>query len=78
MEERLSTARELLYRDEKLTMEDRPALLELLQDVMSDPQNPLVPAKKKLISIRLERATQYVRDLILDLVAKTTAEVLKG
>lgn len=78
MEDRLQTARELLYHDDKLTMDDRIKLWNDLQYVMSDPKADLVPSKKKLIEIRLGKATEYVREIILDLIAKTTAEVLKG
>lgn len=78
MEDRLKTARELLDHDDKLSLDDRKALWDLLQYVMSDPKADLVPAKKKLIDIRLGKATAYVREAILDLIAKTTAEVLKG
>jgi hypothetical protein len=45
---------------------------------MSDPKADLVPAKKKLIEINLSTATGWIRDLIVDMVAKTTAEVIKG
>jgi hypothetical protein len=78
MEERLQTARELLYHDDKLTMDDRTKLWDDLQYVMSDPKGDLVPSKKKLIEIRLAKATGYVREIILDLVAKTAAEIVKG
>jgi len=78
MEDRLQTARELLYHDDKLTMDDRTKLWDDLQYVMSDPKADLVPSKKKLIEIRLGKATEYVREIILDLIAKTTAEIMKG
>jgi hypothetical protein len=76
MEGRLQTARELLHCDEKLTMSDRQELFGILRDVMSDPMSPLTPAKRKLIDIKLEKS--WIRELVLDLVAKTTAEVMKG
>jgi hypothetical protein len=78
MEDRLKTARDLLDHDDKLLLEDRNALWDLLKDVMSDPNADLAPAKKKLINISLGKATEYVREAVLDLLAKTTAEVLKG
>ncbi len=78
MEDRLRTARELLEHDDKLSLDDRNDLWGDLQYVMSDPKADLVPAKKKLIEIKLGKATQYVREAILDLMAKTAAEVLKG
>jgi len=76
MEDRLSTARELLDHDDKLSLDDRKSLWNDLQYVMSDPKADLVPAKKKLIVIKLEKAT--VRGVIEDLIAKTFAEVLKS
>jgi hypothetical protein len=78
MADRLQTARELLRHDEELTISDRDELFDILKEVMSDPKSPLTPAKKRLIEIRLGKATQYVRELILDLIAKTAAESLKG
>jgi len=78
MADRLQTAKELLYHDEKLTMDERTTLFPLLQYVMSNPLNELVPAKKKLIEIKLEKAAPYVRELILDLIAKIAVESAKG
>jgi hypothetical protein len=78
MEDRLQTAREFLRYDEKLTPTDRDELFDILQEVMSDPKSPLTPAKRKLIDIKLEKAAGWVKDLVVDLVAKTTAEVIKG
>jgi len=57
MEDRLQTAKELLYHDDKLSQEDREKLWDLLQYVMSDPKSDLVPAKRKLIDIKLGKAT---------------------
>ncbi len=78
MEELLATAHKLLEHDKKLSLEDRTELWGELQYVMSDPKADLAPAKKKLIDIRLEKATSYVREAVLDLLAKTAAEVIKG
>jgi len=78
MDERLRTARELLDHDDKLTEDDRKALWADLKYVMSDPKADLVPAKKKLINFKLEKATDWVREAVLDLLAKTAAEVIKG
>lgn len=78
MAERLQTARELLRHDEQLTQADRDELFEILQEVMSDPKSPLVPAKRKLIEIKLGKTAQFARELILDLIAKTAVESLKG
>ena len=78
MEDRLRTARELLEHDDQLSLEDRNSLWDDLRFVMSDPKADLVPAKKKLIDIKLGKASAYVKDALLDLIAKTMAEVLKG
>jgi hypothetical protein len=55
MEDHIKTARELLSYDEKLTAEDRLALLEDLKYVLSDPTNTLAAAKRKLIEIKCFR-----------------------
>lgn len=78
MEDRLRTARELLHLDEELTTADRDELFELLQEVMSDPKSPLMPAKRKFIDVKLEKAPEWIRELILDFVAKTIAELTKN
>ena len=78
MEERLRTAHELLRHDDQLTLEERNELWDLLQYVMSDPKADLVPAKKKLIEIKLGKATGYVREAVLDLIAKIATEYTKG
>jgi hypothetical protein len=77
-EDRLKTARELLYHDDKLTEEDRESLWPDLQYVMSNPKSDLVPAKKKLINIKLSKATDWIREALLDLTAKTIAELTKS
>ena len=78
MSERLMTARELLNKDDKLTVQDRTELWDLLQDVMSNPTDELTPAKRNLLEINLGKATGYIKEAILDLAAKTMAEVIKG
>jgi hypothetical protein len=78
LEERLRTARELLDHDDQLTEGDRKSLWPDLQYVMSNPKADLIPAKKKLIDIKLGKATGWVREAILDLTAKTIAEMTKG
>lgn len=77
MQDKLQTARRLLDKDDKLTYEDREELWGDLQYVMSNPRADLVPAKKKLIEINIGKAGTLVRELFTDIVAKTTAEVLK-
>lgn len=78
MEDRLRTAKDLLYHDDKLLLEDRERLWSLLQYVMSDPKSDLVPAKKKLIEIDLGKAAAATRDFVTDLLAKYAAEMTKG
>jgi hypothetical protein len=77
MEDALSTARELLNHNDKLTQDDRNELADLLQYVMSDPKAPLVPAKRRLLEIKLGKAKEYTKEVILDYLAKVTAEMLK-
>lgn len=77
MKDKLDTARELLSNDDKLSLDERKELWDLLQYVMSDPKNDLVPAKKKLISIKLGKAAKATQDIVLDLIAKYAAEMSK-
>jgi hypothetical protein len=78
MEDALSTARDLLWHDDKLSLEERQKLWDLLQYVMSDPKADLVPAKRKLIEIKLEKAGKVVREFVVDLIARYAAEMSKG
>jgi hypothetical protein len=78
MQERLRTAKDLLDHDDKLLLEDRERLWDLLQYVMSDPKSDLVPAKKKLIEFNLEKATEVTKDFVQGVLAKMGAEMLKG
>ena len=78
MEDRLNTAYELLQNDDKLSVKEREELWDLLKYVMTSPKADLVPAKKKLIDIKLTRATAWVREAIMELSARTIAEVIKG
>jgi len=78
MGDRLQTAKELLYHDDKLKEDDREKLWDLLQYVLSDPKSDLVPAKKKLISINLEKATAATREFVENIIAKYAAEMSKG
>ena len=77
MEDRLNTARELLDHDDKLSLDEREELWDLLQYVMSDPKSDLVPAKKKLISIKLEKAAAATKEVVVDFLAKYLAEMSK-
>lgn len=78
MADRLDTARDLLWHDDHLTLEDRENLWNDLKYVMSDPKADLVPAKRKLIEIKLAKAGEVVRVSIIELIAKTVAEVFKS
>jgi hypothetical protein len=77
MQNRLSTAKDLLWHADKLSPEDRNALWEDLQYVMADPKGDLAPAKRKLIDIRLDGAGQFIKEAVLELMAKTAAEMMK-
>jgi hypothetical protein len=77
MEDRLQTAKELLYHDDKLSLEEREKLWGLLQYVMTDPKSDMAPAKKKLFEIGVAKALPATREFFLDLMAKLGAEMLK-
>lgn len=77
MEDTLSTVRELLNHDDKLSPEEKDKLLGEFRDYVSDPKSEKAAVKKKLFDIKLDRATAWVREAILDLTAKTIAESLK-
>jgi len=78
MEDRLNTARELLNHDEKLSFDERNELWGLLRYVMSNPMADVGVAKKKLIGIKLQKATEFTRELVLDFMAKFAVESLKS
>jgi len=78
MEDRLQTAKDLLDNDDKLSLEEREKLWDLLKYVMSDPKSDLVPAKRKLIEINLAKAGAATRAIVTDLIAKTIAEIFKS
>jgi hypothetical protein len=77
MQERLGTAKDLLRRADKLSPEDRDALYADLEYVMVNPKGDLAPAKSKLIDLRLGAAGQFIKEAVLDLMAKTAAEMMK-
>ena len=78
MEELLKTAKELLWHDEKLKLEDREKVWDCLRYVMSDPKADLVPAKKTLIGIYLAKAGDFTRESIENIIAKIAIESMKG
>ena len=77
MEDKLKTAHDLLFHDDKLSYEDRKELWELMRYVMSNPKADLAPAKSKLIMIRIEKAAGPIRDFVTDVLAKYGAEMSK-
>jgi hypothetical protein len=77
MEDKLRTAKDLLFHDEKLSYEERKELWGLLQYVMSNPRADLAPAKSKLITIKIQKAAQPIKDFVTDLLAKYAAEMSK-
>jgi len=78
MQDKLETARELLYDMENLSFNERNELWNLLNFVMSDPKSEWVPAKIKLIAIRLAKVSKASREVLLDFTAKVAAEVMKS
>jgi len=78
MQDRLQTAKDLLYNDDKLSLEEREKLWGILGYVMSDPKADLVAAKKKLFEIEIAKALPATRDLLMDFMAKLTAEMMKS
>jgi hypothetical protein len=78
MDEKLKTAKDLLFHDDKLTYEERKELWGLLQYVMSNPKADLAPAKSKLISIKVQKAAEPIKDFIADVLAKYAAEMSKS
>lgn len=77
MAERIDTAKELLWNDDHLSLDERESLWGLLQYVMSDPKSDLVPAKRKLIDIKLQPALAATREAVLDFLAKFATEMSK-
>lgn len=78
MQDRLNTARELLYHDDKLTQNGREQLADLLIYVMSNPKGELTAAKKKLIEVNfLPKAAAATREFVLDLMAKLAKEMMQ-
>ena len=77
MKDKLDTARELLFNDDKLTLDEREELWGLLQYVMSDPKSDLTPGKSKLISIKIKKAAKGTQEFVENIVAKYLAEMSK-
>ena len=77
MQDRLETAKQLLYHDDKLSIAEKEENWGLLQYVMTDPKSDKAPAKKKLFEIGIAKALPATREFFLDLMAKLGAEMLK-
>jgi len=78
MQDKLETARELLYDIESLSVDERDELWELLKFVMSDPQSDWAPAKTKLIGVKLKKVSKASRDVLLDFTARVGSAVIKS
>jgi hypothetical protein len=78
MQDKLETARELLYDLENLSRDERGELWELLKFVMTDPKSEWTPAKTKVIAIKLAKVSKASRDVLLDFTAKVAAAVTKS
>jgi hypothetical protein len=78
MQDRLETARELLFDIENLSLEERDELWDLLNFVMSDPKSHFAPAKTKLICIKLANVSKASREAVLGFTAKVAAEVMRS
>jgi hypothetical protein len=77
MEDKLRTAKDLLFHDDKLTFQERTELWDLLKYVMSNPKADLAPAKSKLIMLKIQKAAVPIRDFVTDVIAKYAAEMSK-
>jgi len=77
MDDKLKTAKDLMFHDNKLTFEEKKELWDLLRYVMSNPKAELAPAKSKLLSINIQKATEPIKDFVTDVIAKYAAEMSK-
>jgi len=78
MQDKLETARELLYDLDNLSLGERDQVWELLKVVMSDPNSEWAEAKTELIGIKLAKVSRVSRDVLLDFTAKVAAAVMKS
>jgi hypothetical protein len=76
-DDKLRTAHDLLFHNDKLTYEERKELWNLLQYVMSSPRADLALAKSKLIAIKIQNAAEPIKDSVTDFLAKYAAEMSK-
>jgi hypothetical protein len=78
MQDKLETARELLYDIENLALDERDELWDLLKFVMCDPKSEWAQAKTELACIKLVGASKASRDVLLDFTARVAAQVIKS
>jgi hypothetical protein len=78
MEDKLKIAKDLLFHDDKLTFEDKKEVWDLLKYVMSNPKAELAKGKSKLVMIKVQKATEPIKDFVADVIAKYAAEMSKG
>jgi hypothetical protein len=78
MEDKLDTARELLYDNNNLSRGELDELWELLKFVICNPKSEWAAAKTKLVAIKLATANKASREFLLDFTAKAAAEVAKS
>jgi hypothetical protein len=78
MEDKLKIAKDLLFHDDKLTFEDKKEVWDLLKYVMSNPKAELAKGKSKLVMIKVQKATEPIKDFVVDVIAKYAAEMSKG
>jgi len=78
MEDKLKTAKDLLFHDDNLTYEEKQELWDLLKYVMSSPKAELAKGKSKLITIKIQKAAEPFKDFVADVMAKYFAEMSKG
>jgi hypothetical protein len=78
MEDKLDTARELLYDNKDLSLAEREELWNLLKFVICNPKSDWAPAKTKLVTMKLAKVSKESREFLLDFTAKVAAEVAKS
>lgn len=76
-DDKLRSAHDLLFHDDKLTYEEHKELWNLLQYVTSSPKDDLAPEKSKLIGIKIQNAAEPIKDVVTDFLAKYAAEMSK-
>ena len=68
-DDKLRSAHDLLFHDDKLTHEEHKELWNLLQYVMSSPKDDLAPEKSKPIGINIQNAAEPIKDVVTDFLA---------